>query len=164
MILGLLADSHGRQRTTAAAVAALLERGATKLIHLGDYETVEVIDELVGHRACGVLGNCDYPQEKMVRYARSVGVTIEPIRMALEFDGKRIVATHGHIERAMTAALRDKVDYLFHGHSHELRDERVGSTRIINPGALARANLYTAAVLDTEADRLDVIEIPRGLD
>lgn len=164
MKLGLLADSHGRQRTTAEAVRLLLEHGADVLIHLGDFERFEIIDELVGHNAQAVLGNCDYPPEPMLAYARSVDVALEPARVQLLLDGKRIVATHGHIESIMQQALMDGVDYLFHGHSHELRDERVGPTRIINPGALARAKRYTAAVLDLIADELTVIEIARGLD
>ena len=164
MLLGLLADSHGRRRTTAAAVSSLLERGAEMLIHLGDFETIEVIDELVGQHAQGVLGNCDYPPERFLRYAESVDVTLDKEALRLELDGKRLIATHGHIERIMREAMTSKCDYLLHGHSHALRDERLGRTRIINPGALSRAARYTAALLDTAADRLDIIEIARDLD
>jgi putative phosphoesterase len=164
MILGLLADSHGRQRTTAAAVNLLLQRGAEMLIHLGDFESVDVIDELVGHDARGVLGNCDHPQDRFLRYAEQVGVALQPESVELTAGGKRVVATHGHIHRVMSEALLDGVDYLLHGHSHEPRDEVVGTTRIINPGALARARRYTAAVLDMDKNQLDFVEVPRGLD
>jgi predicted phosphodiesterase len=61
----------------------------------------------------------------------------------------------------MDQALAEDVDYLLHGHTHELRDERVGATRIINPGALHRAPRYTAAILDPKADDLTIIEIPK---
>lgn len=162
MKVGLLADSHGRQRTTAAAVAALLERGAVMLVHLGDFQTIDVLDELVGRNARGVLGNCDTP--KILSYAHHVGVDLEPVSFEMTIGGKRLVATHGHVESAMQAALESGADYLFHGHTHELRDEMVDETRIVNPGALAHANRYTAAVLDTERGELDVIEIPGGLD
>jgi predicted phosphodiesterase len=36
MWIGILADSHGNEKATERAAAALLERGATCLIHLGD--------------------------------------------------------------------------------------------------------------------------------
>jgi predicted phosphodiesterase len=58
--------------------------------------------------------------------------------------------------------MTDGVDYLLHGHSHEVRDERVGRTRIINPGALCRAARYTAAILDPDADALEVLEVAKS--
>ena len=45
-------------------------------------------------------------------------------------------------------------DYIFHGHTHIQRDERVRSTRIINPGALHRASHYTVATLHLSTDQL----------
>ncbi len=45
--IGLLSDSHGRASTTQAAVTALIELGADRLIHLGDIGSHEVIDALV---------------------------------------------------------------------------------------------------------------------
>ena len=60
----------------------------------------------------------------------------------------------------MDVALADGVDWLLHGHTHQVRDERIGRTRIINPGALQRARRYTVGLLDTESDSLDVLEIP----
>jgi predicted phosphodiesterase len=62
----------------------------------------------------------------------------------------------------MEQALRDGADYLLHGHTHELRDERIGRTRMINPGALFRAARYTAALLDPRADRLEILALPRS--
>jgi predicted phosphodiesterase len=50
---------------------------------------------------------------------------------------------------------------VLHGHTHEIRDERVGLTRVINPGALHRAARYTAAVLEPASDRLEIIVVPR---
>ena len=38
---------------------------------------------------------------------------------------------------------------------HLRRDERVGRTRIINPGALHRAKQYTVATLDLSCDKLE---------
>ncbi len=164
MIIGLLGDSHGRRRTTAAAIAALRDAGAELLIHLGDFEDVAVMDELVGQPARCVLGNCDYPPRQFLDYARHVGVEVNPERIELDAGDIRVVATHGHLQRVLSAAIAAEVDYLIHGHTHELRDDIVGATRVINPGALARARRYTAAVLDTARGKLTVIDLPRDLD
>ncbi len=157
--VGILADSHGRVEPTRAAVAMLLERGCSILLHLGDLGSDAVIDELVGHNARIVLGNCD--ENDLGRYAAIVGVVNDHPIGRIEVEGRSIAFTHGHIEDAMRAALRDKVDYLLHGHTHETRDERIGATRIINPGALHRAARYTAAVLEPAADRVEILDVPK---
>jgi hypothetical protein len=60
----------------------------------------------------------------------------------------------------MRSALAQGVDYLCHGHTHVVRDERIGQTRVINPGALFRAARYTVALLDMAADRLEIVQVP----
>ncbi|MHC5112800.1 MAG: YfcE family phosphodiesterase [Planctomycetota bacterium] len=157
--IGILADSHGRADTTARAVRALEDAGAEIFVHLGDIETEAVIDELVGRRAHLVFGNCDYDADALARYARHVGVQVDGLVGHLEVGGRRITFTHGHIRSPMDEAIAAGDDYLLHGHTHELRDERVGDTRVINPGALFRAVRYTAAVLDPERDQLEVLDV-----
>ena len=75
-------------------------------------------------------------------------------------DGKRIAFTHGHEPAAMRAAIAGGADYLVHGHTHELRDDRAAGTRIVNPGALHRAPRFTVATLEPATDTLTVIEVP----
>jgi uncharacterized protein len=157
--IGILSDSHGRVDNTRSAVHLLLQRGCSVLLHLGDLGSERVIDELVGHNARLVLGNCD--ELSLGRYAGHVGVLNDHPAGRIEVGGRTIAFTHGHIEEPMRAALAEGVPYLLHGHSHEVRDERIGRTRIINPGALHRAARYTAAVLEPATGALDIVEIPR---
>jgi putative phosphoesterase len=161
MLIGIMSDSHGRSATTARAVEALRDAGAEVLLHLGDIETEAVIDELVGHSARVVFGNCDWNTDALAHYAELVDVEVDHPAGRLEIDGRRIVFTHGHLPGPMNEALREGVDYLLHGHSHEVRDDRLGPTRVINPGALFRAARYTVAVLDPRRDEVSFIEIPK---
>lgn len=161
MPLGILSDSHGRADVTARAVAALKQRDCELLIHLGDVGSHNVLDELIGHPSRVVFGNCDDEQD-LGRYALAMHITVDHPIGLIDIDGKRIAFTHGHLTDLMQRALREGADYLLHGHSHEVRDERHGRTRIINPGALSRAARYTAAVLDPAVDALEIIEIPRA--
>lgn len=161
MRIGILSDSHGRADTTRRAVDLLLEAGATTLLHLGDIGSEAVIDELVGHHARIIFGNCDWDLTGLSRYAEHVGVAVDHPLGELVVTGRRILYTHGDQERLMRQALAESPEYLLHGHTHVFRDDRHGGTRIINPGALFRAARYTAAVLEPESDRLEVIEVPR---
>ena len=161
-LIGVLSDSHGCADTTARAVDELLSRGAQTLIHLGDLETEAVIDELVGHNARIVFGNCDWNEQSLTRYAELVGVRVDHPLGLVEIGGKRVAFTHGHLDRLLREAIDDGVDYLFYGHTHTVSDERCGKTRLINPGALFRAARYTAAVLDPASDRLTIVDVPKG--
>ena len=161
-LIGVLSDSHGSADTTARAVDELLSRGAQTLIHLGDIETEAVIDELVGHNARIVFGNCDWNEQALRHYAELVGVRVDHPLGIVEIDGKRIAFTHGHLDRLMREAIDEGVDYLFYGHTHTVCDERCGKTRLINPGALFRAPRYTAAVLDPASDCLTIVDVSKG--
>jgi uncharacterized protein len=162
MLIGILSDSHGRAERTRSAVSVLLQHGVSLLLHLGDLGGEAVIDELVGHNARIVLGNCDWPEQPLIRHANRVGVQVDHPLGSLEVAGRGILFTHGHLPQAMSAALAQRPAYLLHGHSHELRDERIGPTRVINPGALFRAARYTAAILDPANDDLRVVDVPGG--
>ena len=161
MLIGVLADSHGRADTTARAVTTLVDHGAEMLLHLGDLETEAVLDELAGCNARVVFGNCDWDVEALWRYADLIGVGVDHPMGRLEIEGCRIAYTHGHLDELMNQALADGVDYLFHGHTHTVSDQRSGDTRVINPGALYRATRYTAALLDTVGDSVSWLEIPK---
>ncbi len=162
MKIGLLSDSHGRAATTRRGVDLLLGQGAEVLLHLGDVGTVEVIDALVaefpetGGRvpAHVVFGNTDWDADGLGRYAGSLGVSVDHPAGRLELEGGDLVFLHGHEEHRMAAALAEGVRYLCHGHTHRAADQRSGVTRIVNPGALFRARVYSVAVIDTAADEV----------
>lgn len=162
MLIGILSDSHGKADTTRKAVSALKQRGADVMLHLGDIGSDAVIDELIGHNVRIVFGNCDYDIPGMTHYAQVVGVAVEHPLGMIDAGGRQIAFTHGHLPHAMHHAMQQKVDYLLHGHTHEVRDERVDGVRIINPGALNRASRYTAALLDPITDRLEIIEVAKA--
>jgi putative phosphoesterase len=167
--IGLLSDSHGRAARTARAIRLLIDRGADRVIHLGDVGSVEVIDALVERAdAAGrltppvhlVFGNCDWDAGSLGRYARSLGIAVDDPVGRLSVDGRVMVYQHGHRDGSMDQALAEQVDYLCHGHSHRRRDERTGPTRLINPGALFRAAHYTVAMLDVGRDALRFYDVP----
>lgn len=168
--LGLLSDSHEDAQETALAVRALCERGADALLHLGDLCDRSVIDELAGANtplgepvpARFVFGNMDFDTEEDASYARHLGVACDHPAGVYEMGGRRIIAHHGHIAGIQEAALAEGPAYYLHGHTHKLRDERVGGVRVINPGALHRAKRHTCALLIPATGDLKIIEIRGG--
>lgn len=160
-LLGILSDTHGRASTARAAIDLLLARGATRLVHLGDVGSDAVLDLLAGVPATVCFGNCD-DERPLGRYAEAIGIEVGHPSATLAFGDLRVGLTHGHLEREVECLLAAQVDFLLHGHSHEMRDERVGATRILNPGALHRASRFTAMLLDPRSGEASWIDVSSG--
>ncbi len=156
--IGLLSDSHGEAARTGRALDLLLDRGADLVIHLGDLGSEAVVDRLAGLPAMIVLGNVDPPS--LGRYAEWLGIAMDGRAVHLQVGGRRLAATHGHLEEVWTDLVATAPDYLLHGHTHEVRDERHGGIRFVNPGAVDRADRWTVAMLEPEFDRLEIMDIP----
>lgn len=160
MLIGILSDTHGRAQMTAAAVALLRDRGAEFFIHCGDIGGENVLDELAGLPCAVVFGNTDWDRDKLARYAARLGIQVGDPFADLELAGKRLAVLHGDDHELMQQLLASQqYHYLLHGHTHVRCDQRVGRTRVINPGALQRARKKSVATLDLAADSLSFVEV-----
>ena len=160
MLLGILSDTHGRADAAAEAVRVLRAAGASYLIHCGDVGSESVLDHLAGTDAAFVFGNTDFDRRPLERYALSIGVACHANHADLTLDGKRIAVIHGDEPRLKQRLLAgQEYDYLFQGHTHVAADERVGRTRVINPGALHRARVKTVATVDLAKDAVRFLTV-----
>jgi len=161
-LLGILSDTHGDAERARRAVELLRARGAARIIHLGDVGSESVLDHLVGLDAVVVFGNCD-DTRGLLRYAEFLGIAVAHPAAIIEVKGGaravRIGLTHGHLIDEIDRLFRAKVDILLHGHTHVVRDEVIGATRVMNPGALHRADRRTAMLLDPETGVAEWIDV-----
>jgi putative phosphoesterase len=149
MHICILSDTHSRYQTVETALALLQARKVNTLIHCGDIEDADTVWLFKGFTAHFVFGNCDYERTSLRQAIHGIGETLHEEWGHLELDGVKMAFTHGDDHRL----LRDLetsggIDYVFHGHTHQAVDRRIGTTRIINPGALHRARTKTFVVLD----------------
>jgi uncharacterized protein len=160
VLIGILSDTHDHIEITKAAIALLKQHGAEFFIHCGDVGGEEILDQLAGLQAAFVFGNTDWDTDGLSRYASHIGVRCHDRFADLTVDGKRFAVLHGD-----DSTLRQRIliaqnhDYLLQGHTHVRMDDRVGKTRLINPGALYRARQKTVATLDTAKDMLTFLEV-----
>jgi hypothetical protein len=160
MLLGILSDTHDKADAMAAAMRLLQGRGAEYFLHCGDVGSERVLDYLAGVPAAFVWGNCDWDRAGIQRYAEKMKINCCDSFGDLVLDGKRIALLHGDDSKLKQRILiEQRHDYLLQGHTHVREDTRVGQIRLINPGALHRANPKTVALLDTAADRLEFITV-----
>lgn len=161
-LIGIMSDSHGDVQATARAVRLLLDRGATALIHCGDICGMSVLAELAGHDSLFVWGNCDEPAAAWQPYVAALGLPwpTRPVRRVLH--QRRVAVYHGH-ETAFRRELRDLGgDYIFYGHSHQRADHCENGCRLINPGALHRADIRTVALVDLQSGARSFLAIDDG--
>lgn len=162
MRVGILSDTHDKIERTRVAIEMLCDAGADVLFHCGDLTTPPIL-ELCGVRpGYFVFGNNDADDVVELQHAAAdCGVTCLGWGDVVELSGKRYGMVHGHLTTDLRRVVALEPDYLFSGHSHSRYDEQVGSIRRINPGALHRADEFTVALLDTEADSLQFFTVAR---
>jgi len=166
MILGILSDTHGNASRTAACAELLLGRNVANVIHCGDIGSADVLTELVaafdphGIPVYCVEGNVDHGDIAIRSFPANTVVMLLGTFGDLTLGGKRIAIAHGDDLIRLHASVRcNEYDYVFTGHTHERDDRREGKTRVINPGAVYRAQEPGCAVLDTLNDDLEYLPL-----
>lgn len=162
MKLGILSDTHNQWERTRRAVALLCEARAEVLVHCGDITRGEIVAACSRLPCYYVLGNNDADNVSELKTAiEETGGTCLMWGGELNLAGRRVGVTHGHLVAPMRKLMAADLDYLLSGHSHMAHDEREGSVRYINPGALHRATEFSVAVLDLVTDELTFLPVLR---
>ena len=159
MKIGILSDTHNEREMLKKAVVIFESLNVHHLIHCGDVTNPALLDELSGFIVYCVYGNSDLDRYSLKSKLEQLGQNnrIDSF-LDLELGGKRIFVIHGDLKHKITEAINNGLyDFVFHGHTHKVEDEWVGSTRVVNPGALG--GRYTGnrsiAVLDTIENKLE---------
>lgn len=161
MRLGILSDTHDELHRTRLAVQILAEAGAGALVHCGDVTTPPVLAACAVLPCWFVFGNHD---ADAVPHLRRGGVEAGVVCLewggVVEFAGRRVGVTHGHLTSDVRHVLAGRPDYLLTGHTHAPSDRTDGTVRRINPGALHRADAFTVALLDLVSGELRTLSVP----
>jgi putative phosphoesterase len=149
MQIAILSDTHSRYATVEKALQMLQDRKINVLLHCGDIEDSETVWLFQGFTAHFVFGNCDTERHGIRQAVHGIGETLYDGYGFVELEGVKIAFTHGDDQRLLHELETSRAfDFLFYGHTHKAEEHRTGPTRVINPGALHRANPKTFVVLD----------------
>lgn len=162
MKLGILSDTHNNLDNAVAARDALITAGVQQFLHCGDVTTPKIAKVFREVPIAFVMGNMDGDAGTIRELIADWDTASMSITVTAEFAGKSIAMCHGHYQNVLAQFIHSgEYDYVFHGHSHVRRDERVGITRVINPGALGGRKPQTRSfcILDLATDELSVVEL-----
>jgi putative phosphoesterase len=159
MRIGVVSDTHGHALNALAAVRLLEELDVAALLHCGDIGTPEIPPLFKAWPTHYVFGNCDYEEDELRKAIAGVDNAICHERFAaFELGGRQIAIIHSDDRwRFLETVRSNKFDLVVYGHTHIAKEERVGKTLVLNPGALYRANPHSFAVVDLETMAAEVI-------
>ncbi len=151
MKIGIIADTHDNIDNLKAALTTLQAEGVTTILHCGDVCGPHMIRALVGFDVWIVQGNMDGDSRLTVAVEATLGQGRLAWLQQLALDGTSVAMLHGDNAEALQNLIASgEYAYVIHGHTHKRRDQTVGRTRVINPGALGgrRQQWYSFCTLD----------------
>jgi putative phosphoesterase len=155
MKIGVFSDTHGNIPRTKTVLEFFSSAGIDHVIHCGDLGSEDIVTLLFEVKESGipvtaVAGNVDEWDPGLILYAKKLGMPLAGTARIGAGDFRAAVC-HGHNPHNMDCLLNDsRVPVLFTGHTHVPRDEFLCNTRILNPGAVHRAEVPGYALFDTE--------------
>lgn len=162
MRIAIMSDTHDNWGALKRSLQILEREEIALLLHCGDLCSPEVLRALPAFDVYVARGNMDRHVDLEATARDAIGPGRFADRHELTLGGVSALLTHGHRE----GELRQRINsgnyaYVFHGHTHRQRDEQVGATRVINPGAIgvSRLERQSFCILDVAADEVTFITI-----
>jgi len=162
MKVGIISDTHDDLRNLEAALEILEAAGVTNILHCGDVCGPGAIRLLMGLNGWVAEGNMD----RQLGLAQAVEETFGHGRLAWlhhpTLDGFPLAMIHGDNEEVLGNIITSgQYAYVFYGHTHRRRDQTIGRTRVINPGALGGRRFQSSSfcILDLTTGDARFVEL-----
>jgi len=137
MQIGIMSDTHKNRPGVRYALDIFRALGIQVILHAGDLISAELLEEFKEFSVYLSFGNGDDPVIISSKAKTLAERFVCEEMLDLNLAGKRVLMVHGDQRSELEKGIASgDYDFVFHGHTHRFRDERVGSTRVINPGAL----------------------------
>ena len=148
--LGIVSDTHAHVAFTRQAVIAFSEQEVDEVIHCGDIGSAEIPPLFAHWPAHFVFGNVDHRTHLLeAAIAETPHHTCHGRYGQIKRDGRKIAMLHSDDQRRFDEVIHGcQFDLVCYGHTHCAKQERVGDTLVLNPGAVYRADPHTVAIVD----------------
>jgi putative phosphoesterase len=167
MKIGIISDTHDNIPVCKKLIRHFLEEKIEVLIHCGDIISPfmkRVFIPLYDHgiKMYGVMGNNDGEKAGLMKILGTI-MELTPDFYELEFASKQFLVVH-HLPENLIQSIAEsqKFDYILKGHLHEKRNEKIGKTRVINPGEACGylTGIASIVILDTDKDSVRFFDLP----
>lgn len=152
MRIAVVSDTHGHLASTSAAVRLIAKQDVSAVLHCGDIGSPAVVPLFAGWPAHFVFGNVDDNEGELAEAIELANQTCHARFGNVELTGRKIAFLHSDDYELFDEVVNSgKWNLVCYGHTHLAEQHRVGSTLVLNPGALFRANPRTIAIVDLNA-------------
>ena len=158
--IGIISDTHGDVPNTRKAIRILESLGVGMVIHCGDVGSPEIPPLFVQWPTHFVLGNVDKPGDDILAAIQQAGLVCHGRFGSLTVSGRSIAFLHSDdLRRFRETVDSGDWDLVCYGHTHRADQQTVGSTLVLNPGAISRARPASMAMVDLQRMTAHVMEI-----
>jgi putative phosphoesterase len=148
LLLGIVSDTHGHIANTQRAIRMLSSLKVEQVLHCGDIGSEAVVSLFSEWPTHFVFGNVDEDHSRLSAAITSCGQHEHGRFGRLELATRRIAFLHGDDPQRLRESMSSgEFDLVCYGHTHQAEKHREGSTWVVNPGALYRAQQHTLAVV-----------------
>lgn len=149
--IGIVSDTHGHLVNARKAVEMLAALEVEAVLHCGDIGSPEIVGLFGRWPSYFVLGNVDDGVQPFEEAVVGPNQVILGRFGQLIVAGRKVAMAHGDDAKALRQAVTSgEYDLVCTGHTHVAKQHHQGSTLVLNPGALCRANPYTLAIVDLQ--------------
>ena len=149
MRIGVVSDTHGNIANTSRAVEKLRELNVETVIHCGDIGSTSVVSEFAEWPTHFVFGNVDYEPSLLKQAIHDAQQTCHDRFGELELADRKIAFLHSDDQRKFEDVISSgNYDLVCYGHTHKAEWHQEGTTFVLNPGAIHRANPHQIATVD----------------
>lgn len=164
MKVALISDIHDAQDNLQWALGEIYARSITQILFLGDMASPFVAKQLAKNPVpmFGIFGNNEGDRGRIIRDSLAEGsnlIMADREFSEFEIDGKKYFLSH-YPELAENALLSGKYDAVFHGHTHQKRNEVIQGTPIVCPGEIYgyASKCVSFAIFDTQTEEVEFVE------
>ncbi len=159
-MIGIISDTHDNVVNVLKAIKIFENANVDFVIHCGDVIAPATIKFLKGIHTKVVKGNCDGEIDHLKSVLEEIKGEYLGEVGKLDLLGKKILIYHGGNQEKLQKFIDpQEYDYILTGHTHKTRDEKIGKTRVINPGAHYYGCENKIVLLDLEKDNAEFIEL-----
>lgn len=162
MLVGLMADSHDRLPAVAALLGQMRDKGATMVLHTGDYVSPLILKpfEDLHMTLAGVFGRNDGdPQGLLSRASAGLGLELFESPHSFEVAGKQILLVHDIADAQKRSVAAHPV--VVHGFTHQQSMQTRDDTLLVTPGEACGWMYGTpgAALLDLDTRKVQFLNL-----
>lgn len=163
MKIGVMSDTHDNLSNTTAVLSTYRDRGIETIVHCGDLTSPEMVSYFQGFRVIFTTGNMDHTTGEIKRRLEKMSEdNFAGLVFKGDLGGVPIAVTHSHVNGKIMELVREnRFKWIFHGHTHEKRDEVIRGVRIVNPGALGGLGREsrTFCIVDLDTENVEFIKV-----